>query len=200
MERIKITSHQLFSITALYTCGSSIIMVSAEVSKQANQDAWISGLITPIWGLFILWITTILGNLYPHMTFVEMIQKILGKWVGCGVASSFVFFCFRCAVQIPWFMGDFITTQFMPETPAYAVYLIFIVAILIAVLYGIEALARASEIFVIIVFALMLIAMLLVLPNSHFENLFPVLEKGMKPALKGSLVLSELLKIGRAHV
>lgn len=193
MGKITITDHQLFALTALYTCGSAIINISAGVTSLAKQDAWISALLTPIWGLPVIWIITFLGSRYPGMTFVEIIQQILGKWVGWITAAGFVIFCLRCAPQLPWFLGNFVTTQSMPETPEYAINILLVAAIVIAILFGIECIARASEIFIPFVSILFILSMLLVTPNAHIYNIIPIFEKGMKPILAGSVLLSSLL-------
>jgi spore germination protein (amino acid permease) len=193
MEKIIITDHQLFTLTALYTCGSAIINTSADVTSLAKQDAWISALFTPIWGLLVVWIITFLGSRYPGMTFVEITQQILGKWFGWIISAGFVIFCLRCAPQIPWFIGNFITTQSMPETPEYAINIIFVTAIVIAILFGVESIARASEIFILFVSVLFLFSMLCVAPNAHMENIFPICENGITPILSGSFFLSGLL-------
>lgn len=61
---------------------------------------------------------------------------------------------------------------------------------MIAVLYGIETIARASELFIYFASILFILAMILVSPNARIENLQPVLEKGIIPILKSSVFLS----------
>lgn len=190
MDKIKITSHQLGALIALFTCGDSIIIISSRASIVAKQDAWISSIVATISGLFFIWMYSYLGSKYPDKTFVEMIKIIFGKWIGGFVAANFVFLCFVSAPQVAWYVSSFITSQYMTETPPYAIDLVFIVVCMIALLYGLETIARSSEIFFHIVFILFILAMLLVTPKVKIDNIFPVLENGITPVIKASIGLS----------
>lgn len=193
MDKAKITNHQLFALTANCICGSAIIVISGRITSIAKQDAWMSALLAPIFGMLEIWIITFLGSLYPDMTYVEIITKILGRWIGWIVAAGFVLLCIIIAPVLPWYMGEFITIQVMPETPVYVINAVIVTAIVIAVLYGIETIARASEVFIYFVSFLFIISMLLVLPNAKIENLLPMIEKGITPILSGAFILSSYL-------
>lgn len=190
LDKIKITHHQLFSLTANGAIGGSIIIISALIASIAKQDAWIAALLTPIFGIPVIWIYWFLGNQYPAMTFVEITKKITGKWIGLMVAASFIFFCFTSASRVVWYASNFITTQAMPETPASVMNFLFMTAIVIAILYGIETIARASELFIYFASISFFLAMILISPNARIENLQPLLEKGIIPILKSSVFLS----------
>jgi len=190
MQRIKITNHQLFTLTTNGSFGGSVIVIASTLTAIAKQDAWISALLTPVIGMPVVWIYWYLGSQYPGSTFVEIMKKIFGRLIGTVAAASYVFLCLTIAYHLPWYIGNFITTQAMPETPPYVISLLFVVAVVIAVLYGIETFARASELYTYFVLFLFVLTMLLVFPNAKFENLQPVLENGMIPIFKGSYVLS----------
>jgi spore germination protein KB len=190
MQKMKITNHQLFSLTANAAFGGSVIVIASAIAAIAKQDAWISALLTPILGMPVIWICCFLGSQYPGLTFIEIIKKILGKWIGTIAAASYISICLTLAYHVPWYVGDFVTTQAMPETPPYVINLLFIIAVVIAVLYGIETIARASELYILFVLILSVLTVVLVSLNIKFENLQPVLENGIVPVFKGSYVLS----------
>lgn len=190
MQRTKITNHQLYSLTANGAFGGSVIVIASAMAAIAKQDAWISALLTPVIGMPVVWIYWYLGSQYPGSTFVDIMKKIFGRWIGTIAAASYVFLCLTIAYHLPWYVGNFVTTQAMPETPPYVINLMFVIAVVIAVLYGIETIARASELYIRFVLILSVLTTLLVSPNIKFENLQPVLENGMIPIFKGSYVLS----------
>jgi spore germination protein KB len=190
MQRTKITGHQLYSLTANGSFGGFITVIASAMAVIAKQDAWISALLTPVIGMPVVWIYWYLGSQYPELTFVEIMKKIFGRWIGTVAAASYVFLCLNIACHLPWYVANFVTTQALPETPQYVISLVFVTAVVIAVLYGIETIARASEIFIRFVLVLAVLTTLLVSPNIKFENLQPVLENGMIPIFKGSYVLS----------
>ncbi|ADK16932.1 Spore germination protein YndE [Clostridium ljungdahlii DSM 13528] len=190
MDKIKITNHQLFSLATSIAFGGSVLIVPALVASIAKQDAWITSLLTPAFGIPIIWIYCFLGSQYPDMTLVGIIKKIFGKWIGLIVAGSVVFFYLTIAYHLPWYIDNFITTQVMPQTPAYIISSLFVIAVVIALLYGLETFARASEIIIYFTSILFFLAMILVLPNAKIENIQPVFENGIIPILKSSVFLS----------
>lgn len=190
MEKARITSHQLFALTASYTCGTSIIIVSASLAGIAKQDAWICTIVTPVFGLFFIWMYLYLASIYPNKSYIDIINSVFGKWIGGFISAAFVFICLLDVPQITWYVGNFITTEGLINTPAYVVNIIVTIALVMGILYGIEAIARASEIFIYIVTFMLILAFMMVSPNAKLENVLPVLEKGIVPVLKGAILLS----------
>lgn len=193
MENLKITNHQIFALTASFTCGTAIIIISAGVTTLAKQDAWISVLLTFLFAMPEIWIICFFWSRYPGMTYVDILQKIFGKWIGWIVSASFVIFCLNTVPLISWYIGNFITIYAMPQMPKYIVTFIFIGTISIGLLYGLEAILRSYEIFIYFLSGLFILAMALVSPKSNIENIMPVFENGVIPILKGSFLLSSIL-------
>lgn len=193
MNNIKITNHQLFSLIANVAIGGAIIITASPAANIAKQDAWLGALLTPLLGLPVIWLYWYLGKLYPDLTLIGMIKKIFGKWIGTIVAITFIIFCFTTCSRIIWYVSDFITIQSMPETPEYVINLVFTATIVIALLYGLEVIARTSELLIYFASFLFLLAMVLVLPNAKIENLQPVFQKGFFPILKSSVPISSFI-------
>lgn len=189
MKELKITNHQLFTVTALSTLGGSILVISAAMATIVKQDAWLSILINIGYGWVMISIYSYLGSQHPGLTLVGIIRQIFGKWLGLILAVCYVLFFIKLAFEIPWFIGSFHSHQLV-ETPPAFINVFFYVALVIAVLYGIEAFSRASEIFYVFVTALFIISIILVVPNAKFEYIEPVLEKGLKPVFKGSIIIA----------
>lgn len=194
MNRTKISNFQLFALTANFSIGTTIIMISSGIVELAKQDAWISAIITPVFGLPFIWMYYYLGKLYPGKTLVDMLFAVFGKWIGWIITFFFaVFICFLSVEQVVSYVGSFKQTQVMTETPLYALFLLFVIALVIGLLYGLEAIARSSEFFFYVIAILIIFAMLMSIPNIHPNNLLPVFENGIVPILKGSLRLSSFL-------
>jgi len=189
MDNIRITSHQLIAITATFVCGASTLIISSSATSLAKQDAWISVIVAMMVGLIVIWINTYLGGLYPDKTYVEIIQLLLGKWLGGFVAANFILMCFIGAPEFIWYVGDFFTINYFSNTSPYIINILFSISVVIALLYGIEVIARASEVFYYVIVVMYILSMLFVAPNMEINNIFPVLEGGVIPVLKGSLPL-----------
>ena len=194
MNQTKISSSQLLALTACYSFGSTVIAMASGTAELAKQDAWISSLVASAVGLVFIWMYYSLGKLYPDKNLVDIFRCAFGKWIGWIVSAFFVLFvCLLSAAQVTTYMGNFKQIEYMTETPLYALNLVFVILLVIALLYGLEAITRSSEIFVIIITAMIVITMLASIPNVHTDNLMPVLENGFGPVLKGSLRLSSFL-------
>jgi spore germination protein KB len=189
MDKLKITSHQLFSMTVCNSIGVALIAISAFIASISKQDAWIAAAITPVFGVPILLIYWFLGSKHNDMTFVEIIKSIFGKWIGMLVGLSYVYFYTIIGCHLPWYIGQFTTIQALQETPSFVISLVFMIAVITGELYGVETIARASEIFIFFIIVLFFLAMVLVMPNAKIENLQPIFEKGLTPILKSSVFL-----------
>lgn len=186
----KITNNQLFCYTALSSLGGSILVASSVLSNIAKQDFWIVGLTTPLVGIFIVSLYCYIGSKFPNMTIIQMIKKVFGKWIGTIVAASLIFLSFILSANIPWYVSNFVITHAMTEVPPYAINGLLVIAVLIAVLYGIETIGRISELILYFVVGFIIIVALLLLPNVKIENIQPVLEHGIIPIFEGSVFLS----------
>lgn len=194
MNKTKLSNNQLFALVANFTIGTTVISVSSSVAALAKQDAWISALIATIIGLPFIWMYYYLGKSYPDKTLIDILKSVFGEWAGWIISAFFVIFvCFLDAEQVTFYIGNFVQTEYMTETPLYALNLLLAIGLVIGLLYGLEAIARSSEAFAVLVTVLMLVAMVLSLKNVNPENLLPIFEKGIAPAFKGSLVLSSYM-------
>lgn len=186
----------MFALVADYTIGTTVLSIISGVAGYAGRDAWIVALVTPFMGLPILWMYFYLNKLFPGKTLVEIIQDVFGKWVGWILSAYFVFFvCFLSVSEVVFYMGNFVKSEYMTETPLYAFNTFLVIAIAVGLLYGIETIGRSSEIFLYIISFLILLTILLDLPNIKTDNLFPVLENGTGPVLKGCLYLNSFLAL-----
>jgi spore germination protein KB len=188
MDTKKITSRQLFALTAFFTCGTTILYISSGLAGYAKQDAWIAAAITPVVGTAFLRLYTYLGSLYPDKTLVEVIISLFGKWVGGLFTLSFIVLCFVNVPQVTWYVGNFVT-QSMSNMPMLVINAFVLAAAVIGLFYGIEAIGRSSEILIPAVSVMVILTFALVSPNIKIGYILPVFENGVTPVLKGSLLL-----------
>lgn len=194
MKKTKVSNHQIFALAANCTIGTTLISVASGVASFAKQDAWIAALIAPVLGLPFIWIYYKLGKLFPGKTLIEMFNMAFGKWVGWIVSAFFILFvCFLDVEQLLFYIGDFMSTEYMTETPLYAFNLLLAFSMAIALLYGLETIARSAEVFAFVAVSLITLIFVLNLTNVNVEYLLPVFENGLAPILKGSLHLSSYL-------
>ncbi|WP_283610254.1 GerAB/ArcD/ProY family transporter [Faecalispora anaeroviscerum] len=190
MNKEIITNHQLFSLTACATCGSSIIVVASPVTELCQRDGWIASLLSSVFGVVFLLLYYYLGKLFPNKNLIQIINTVFGKWLGGIISIYFIIFCIHSGIQITDYIGQFITTEYLILSPVYAVNLLIIVILAIGLLYGLETTARSSE--MLLRLAIIILSFLIItnITNIQINYVLPVLENGFYPILKGSLFIT----------
>ncbi|MEW9674213.1 endospore germination permease [Ammoniphilus sp. 3BR4] len=188
-ENGKIAPRQFMILVILFTIGSSILLLPKFIAAEAKQDAWMTAMILAGVGLLLAWLYNTLSSLFPNMTLVEYSQEILGKWM--GKITSFLFFTYTfllCAMLLRQ-ISNFFTSTIMPETPIESIHILFLSIVIMGVRYGLENMARTSEIFFPWVFILFLLIVLFLTPHVEFQKIQPVLAKGANPILHAAFML-----------
>jgi spore germination protein KB len=189
MEEKRITSHQLFTLTALSTLGGSILVVSSTVATVAKNDLWISALFTMVLGLVVVSVFVFLAGRHEGQTLIGINKTLFGKWLGLLISAGYVFYFFTTTYGIVWYIGSF-GSHVMHETPPIVISGLYVIGLIIAVCYGIETIGRASELLYSFCLVLFLLFIGLVLPKGRIDYIMPVLENGFVPVMKGGILLS----------
>ncbi|MBV7505821.1 endospore germination permease [Bacillus sp. sid0103] len=187
----KISVAQFTKLVILFTVGSTILSAPLGLISYARQDAWISVIIGILIGLLVMWLYNTLGIRFPNMTLVEINEKLLGKWLGKVISLFFCCSLFLAAATLLFFLGEFLTAQFIPETPIEVIHILFILIIIQGVRLGIETIARAGEILFPWFIMFFIIFFLFLSPKVEVQNMLPVLETGIKPISLATLLYLE---------
>ncbi|WP_318840644.1 endospore germination permease [Paenibacillus sp. BJ-4] len=179
---VKISPRQLLILTILFTIGTAILIIPSVMAASAKQDAWIASFVGVGIGLLLIWLYNTITILYPQMTLIEIMETLLGKWLGKSVALLFVITFFLSGpAAVLYDSGSFLTTQMIPETPVQAVNILFALIVLMGVRLGIETLARSAELLFPLFILLYTAFVVLVVSNVKLENAQPMLERGWGP-------------------
>lgn len=187
MKREVINSRQFTWLISLYIVGSSILIIPSSLAGEAKQNAWIAATLAGMIGILLVIFYSLFINKFPHLTFIEVNEKILGKVIGKIASLTFFCFTFLLAALVLRNIGDFFTTQILIETPLEVILAVFLVVIILGAQLGIETIARACEIFFPWVLGLSFLLVALLLPEIKFANVQPVFDGGIKPILRASL-------------
>lgn len=188
LENGKIGGWQFTVLVFMSTTGSSLILVPSMLAGKAKQDAWLAGIFGLVVGLLLVWLYQTLGNLFPDMTLVEYSEKILGKWIGKAISLLFFTFPFTLGAFVLRNIGDFMTTQIMPETPIESIHIIYLIIAMMGTRYGLETLARTGELLFPLFALFFLMLVIFISPQIELEKIQPILEDGIKPILQGSFL------------
>ncbi|XGY92758.1 endospore germination permease [Bacillus sp. RS11] len=180
MEKEIISSRQFTIITLLFTVGTAILIIPSSVTSAAKQDAWIATIIGVGLSFLLVKLLVTLGNQTPTLTFTEANEKILGRFFGKLTAIGFILLSFFAAGELLYFIGTFMSTEVMPETPSMAFSLLFGIIIIYAAYQGIEVFARLAEILFPVFILVFIIFVVCISPLINFENVQPILETSKK--------------------
>ncbi|MGM0878294.1 MAG: GerAB/ArcD/ProY family transporter [Bacillota bacterium] len=133
LEKGKVNTGEFQILVIAFSIGTSILSTPALLATFTKQDAWIASALTTFIGLFFVFIYNQLTILYPSMTFVEVNEKIFGKWIGKISALLYLFYVYHITSGSLRQIGDFFTTEIMVETPIQMIMIMFLITSLIGV-------------------------------------------------------------------
>ncbi|MGW8959782.1 GerAB/ArcD/ProY family transporter [Paenibacillus sp. NPDC055715] len=193
-KQVKISGRQFMILTTLFTIGSAVLVIPSGMAFVAKQDAWIAALVGVGAGFFLVWIYNTIATLYPRMTLAEIIETLLGKWLGKTVSLLFIVTLFLSGpASVLYDVGNFLTTQIMPQTPAQSVNILFAVIVVMGAWLGIETFARSAELLFPFFILLYISLVILISPEIKLENVEPVLEAGIGPIWPAALSFISVL-------
>ena len=155
------------------------------IFEIANQNSWLSILISFILSFFPILIYYLLLNHDPKLNIVELINKYLGKF-GIVINMLLILFITFLASIILWNLINFISSQYLYQTPKLVISILFMITCCYVTSKGLQTIGRTGTILFIINLILFLISALALVPKFQMNELFPFLENGMIPVLKGS--------------
>ena len=120
------------------------------------------------------------------MTYVEINEKVFGKWIGKIIALLYLFYFYYLSAAMLRDVGDFFTTEILIDTPIQIIMIIFLLTSLIGVPLGLEVISRTLLIFFPWIMALLFMFFLFLIPIIKIENIQPILGEGIKSIMKGS--------------
>ncbi|MFD0824266.1 GerAB/ArcD/ProY family transporter [Neobacillus sp. M.A.Huq-85] len=187
LEKGRISYLQMTLIMYATVVATAILYIPYITAQHAKRDLWLS----PIWGslsgFVIVLIIVKLYRLYPKKTLIEYSELILGRTFGKIISFVYLFFLLHDTAIAFREYGEFIESAFLHKTPMVFVTASIALSCAIAVNGGIETVGRCATIFLPIVLALYLLIYVFLIPDLNFKNLFPIMQDGWMPSIKGSL-------------
>lgn len=199
MEKVKISSIQMFSLIFLFELGSAVVV---GLGVQAKQDAWLAILIGMLGGLVLFLIYYYLFRQYPDLPLTSYIPKVFGKMIGYPVAVLYILYFIYIASRVLRDLGSLLVISTLGQTPLWVINVLVIFIIVYANYLGIEPLARAGEIFFFVFIFFLLSSNFFIFASGliKVENLLPVLEEGWKPVFTTAFPLTFTFPFGEMIV
>ncbi|MEK5482125.1 GerAB/ArcD/ProY family transporter [Viridibacillus sp. FSL R5-0888] len=187
MQDVKINPYQFLVLVILFTIGTSILTVPSALATDAKQDAWIAAIIGTGIGLLIIWLFITIAHWFPHLTYVQIIEKLFGRWIGKVFSTLFVLTSLFFASELLYYFGLFLNIHMMPNTPMVVLNILMAGIVVMGVRLGLETFARTAEILIVVFFVILFILVVFISPEIKFENIQPVYEMGTKKIVQSSI-------------
>jgi spore germination protein KB len=184
----RIANRQLLFI--IFIMRTTVVLATLPVltSAEARQDAWASSILTFVGTLGVAFLIVGLGTRFPRLTVVEFSQKLLGT-VGGGLVSFIILWSFLHLASIEVrIYTEMIIVGFLPDTPIVFLTAVLVIAAVVAAFAGIEVIGRVADLIFPIFLTMLVLSIGSLFIEAQFFNLQPVLARGFKPVVEGSIV------------
>ncbi|MEJ8554560.1 GerAB/ArcD/ProY family transporter [Tepidibacter sp. Z1-5] len=183
MNREIISDKQGVSIVAIFIAGTSSIL---SLGLEAKKDVWLAIILSIIMGIVVSLIFVRLHLIFPDKNLFDICEICFGKFIGKIFILLFTWFAFEEGSQVLINNSQFIRDTALMETPMVMPRIVLLFLCVWAVKEGIEVIGRWSIFFIIPFILFVLIEVLLLVPKMDINNVFPILDKGITPVLKGA--------------
>lgn len=178
MKKENISGLQLVYLMTGYLLGTAIIL---GLGADVKQDAWLFIVVGLLGGLILMAIFTQLSVYYQGDTLVQMIPKIIGKYLSYPIILLYILHFTYSAARACRELGDLLISTILTETPIIVVIGSFMILMIYCLGNGIEALGRMAEIIFPIYFLSLIIVWILLLTVEEFDinHIRPILGEGI---------------------
>lgn len=154
----------------------------------AKVDAWISIIIGAILGIIPFFMFKKIQEKGKDKNIMELNIDLFGKLFGNIINIILMLFCLSILLITLWNLTNFISSQYLYNTPQLFIAFIFTVPTIYLLSKNYKIMGRAFVIFFIIEIILYLLSFIGLVGQVKFTNIFPMLENGISPIIKASLV------------
>lgn len=184
----KIANRQFLFIIFIMRATVVIATLPVLTSADARQDAWAASVLTFGGTVILAFIIVGLGIRFPRLTVVEISQKLLGT-IGGGLVSFIILWSFLHLASIEVrIYTEMIIVGFLPDTPIVFLTATLVIAAVVAAYAGIEVIGRVADLIFPVFLTMLMVSIGSLLLEAEFFNLQPVLARGFKPVVEGSIV------------
>lgn len=187
-ERISGAQTGLLMFT--FIISTLILSVPGIMVAYAKQDAWLSVIVASFTGVLNIYVMTALAQRYPGQSIIQYASRICGKWIGKLIGFYCTYYLFFFISSTVNEHAGFLNTVLLIHTPPLVLMATLLIFCSFAVISGVESIARCNEVIVLIVVLLLLPIFIFSYRDADPVRLSPVLEEGLVPIIRGSVVPS----------
>ncbi|MCY9659805.1 endospore germination permease [Paenibacillus chondroitinus] len=194
MSDMVLTTRQLFWMMVSTQVIMTILLTTAPAIQLANQDAWMSLIVSTAVAVGIAYICGKLASIFPDKTLIEFNRILLGKWFGGVISVMYLLVWIVILTVILKQFSLFITGTIMPRTPVFLIQIPMFLVVIYPTVHGVGVIARICELTGPIILIGVIGPMFLAINQLDWDRLLPIyIDNGLLALMKGSLPAAAFL-------
>ncbi|TVY09006.1 GerAB/ArcD/ProY family transporter [Paenibacillus cremeus] len=158
MNEERISLRQATIWCSMSYVGSAILIVPSKLAVSAGQDAWMAVILTVVVDVLTLPMFIAIVKQMNGRTVGQYLASLYGRWGGILILLIYaILYPYLNFVMAMRNIGDFLAGSILIKTPMPAVLMVYMIAVMLGMRWGLEALGRAAELLVPFVFILLLL-------------------------------------------
>ncbi|MBY0011227.1 GerAB/ArcD/ProY family transporter [Paenibacillus typhae] len=185
LEKGRISAFQMAMMLYPTVLATGFLVLPTITAEYAQNDFWMTGLLTIITGFVTIYVAVRLHELYPNENVIQHSQRIVGTTLGRLTGVIFFLYSIHGTGTSVRVYAEFVKINFLFKTPILMIISTMVLLVSFTVRAGLETMGRSAVIFTP-VFITPLLFLLLLIPDLDFRNILPVLSHGIVPVLQGT--------------
>ncbi len=175
----KIGTREAIAATVYFLSTKLLISFPQHMAEMGQTAAWIVPIVSFAVATLGFLIIVALIERYPGKGIVEASEEAGGPVLGLIASLGYFAFFFATTVLLIREFSETVSTALLPRTPLSVIMAVFIIATLVAVYNGLEAVTRAASLGMPLIIGTLILLNLMLLPQSNFDVIFPLFGPGI---------------------
>ncbi|MFC0523326.1 GerAB/ArcD/ProY family transporter [Pontibacillus salicampi] len=190
----KISRNQLFFVIVQTQIGVGVLSLPYDLHMEAKQDGWISLLIAGIIIQILIILFWLLSSRFPTSNYFEIIQRVLGKFLGKGLVFIYCIYFLGVILLILLLYAKIINAWLLPRTPLWITSLLMLSVSVYLAKDQLRIIARVYT-FVSLLLGLLIAFLLFAIQDSQLMYIFPVGDASLQE-LGGGVIKASISLLG----
>lgn len=182
----KISNFQFGCLCFTYLSGFSTLFLYD--AKTLRQDVWIANLLATFGAIVIIWLMKYVQTQHPAKNMTEVVELLLGKWLGKAVLLVILMNIVGLAVLTLRALTLFYTTAILPYTSPELILLMLVLITSYAVFLGLETTVRTVQVILPLFMVSMTVICLLILRNLDTNPFLPQFQSRFTDIIYGTML------------
>jgi spore germination protein KB len=183
MKQGKVNALQLIYVIVGFQIGNTLVY---GLGGGAKQDSWLVIIVAMLGGFILMFVYSKLSAYYPEDTLLQMIPKIIGKFLAYPFILIYISYFTYLAAKACRDFAEILAATILVKTPMVIVIGSFVALMIYCFRGGVETFGRMGEaVLPVYIMSMVLIwVLLLTVEGFNVNNISPIIGNGVQPILK----------------